>query len=325
MSDPRFREFDTLSDYLPALCADLLERQRRSWPRLREGYESLAAVQTRRVSCRGFEVTLQFNPGRIVSTTADVDAAAITARPCFLCREHLPPEQEGILVDSEFLVLANPAPIFSRHFTVSHRDHRRQSIEEGLEFFLDLARWVSPEFTVFYNGPKCGASAPDHLHVQMCPTGAIPIEQEVGRTARKRMETGGVAVFTLEKIGRSALVLEGTKRQGMQDAVRRLLRSMRGTESGEEPMVNILCSWYETKWKLIVFPRSRHRPAAYSAGGNERVVVSPASVDMGGLIITPVERDFKTLDGPRVESIYEEVSLPEAEVELLLERFRDLG
>ena len=133
MSDTRFREFRTSSDYLPALCADLLERQRSSWPRLKEGYASLASIQTRRVACRGFDVTLQFNPGRIVSTTADVDTAAISGRTCFLCREHLPPEQEGIVVDTEYLVLANPAPIFSKHFTIAHRDHLRWHVGvEGL-------------------------------------------------------------------------------------------------------------------------------------------------------------------------------------------------
>ncbi|HTP12387.1 MAG TPA: DUF4922 domain-containing protein, partial [Bacteroidota bacterium] len=161
---------------LPTRLQRLLDEQRKSWKDLTDGFEALRTVKTRELVCGGFPVTLQFNPGRIKSTGAVLDEASLRARKCFLCVENLPVPQRGVLYSDEFLILCNPAPIFKGHFTVSHVDHREQSIEAFPGVFLDLARDLSPQFTVFYNGPKCGASAPDHLHYQVCPSNVIPIE-----------------------------------------------------------------------------------------------------------------------------------------------------
>jgi ATP adenylyltransferase/5',5'''-P-1,P-4-tetraphosphate phosphorylase II len=164
-----FAEFDRQEETdkrLSRLCEQLLIRQKELWPKLKKSYEAVTQALVRTVDCNSFSVKLQFNPRRIVSSGAKVDPAAIAARPCFLCPANLPESQLGILYHRKFLILCNPFPIFSSHFTISSLDHRPQAVEEDLDVFLHLARGLAPSFAVFYNGPQCGASAPDHLHLQ---------------------------------------------------------------------------------------------------------------------------------------------------------------
>jgi hypothetical protein len=186
---------------------------------------------------------------------------------------------------------------------------------------VDLARKLSPSFTVFYNGPKCGASAPDHMHFQAGPKNAIPIEVEATVAARRRFHRmlPGVNVLTLTGLGRQIVLLEGSDPDTFVDAMFRFLSSMRAVVgTHEEPMVNILCSYSEKQWRAIVFPRSKHRPDIYFKEGDARVVISPASVDIGGLIVTPMERDFNSVDGALVQTIFEEVSIGANETERII-------
>lgn len=299
----------------------LLEDQRRTWPQCGEGYAALDSVTTRDVACNGFDVKLQYNPRRIVSTGASVDPGTIRHRPCFLCVENLPPEQRGILYQDDFLILCNPAPIFREHFTISHLKHRPQILEPHLDIFFQLARELSPLFSIFYNGPRCGASAPDHIHFQACPAGVIPVEQDA-RDARRRQilkKSGSTAVATLKEYGRSVLVYESTDAVDLKVTMRRLQAAVQERLGGtEEPMMNAICAYRDGVWRLIVFLRSRHRPEVYFKEGEERVLISPASVDIGGLIITPVQKDFDTIDAPMVEQIFREVSLPMYQVREIL-------
>lgn len=297
---------------LPERLQQLLADQQRSWRQLSEGYRALRDVGTRELPCDGFTVRLQFNPRRIVSTGARVDEQSIKARPCFLCVENLPDEQRGILYHGTFLILCNPAPIFERHFTVSHTNHTGQAIEPAVETLLDLSRDLGPGYTVFYNGPRCGASAPDHLHFQACPSNVLPIELEAVEPSRRvsvRKE-GTVSAFTLSRCGRSVIVVESRDAKETAHVLRKLLESMR-TRLGivEEPMVNILCTFGYDAWRLIIFPRKKHRPDAYFLEGNDRILISPAAVDLGGLVVTPVEKDFMSVDAKTMEGIYTEVSL----------------
>jgi hypothetical protein len=303
---------------LASLTADLLNEQKSSWPQLAEGYASLASVRTRELRCDGFPAWLQFNPGRIVSTGAKVDAQSISERRCFLCLENLPAPQKGILYNDEFLVLCNPAPIFTGHFTLSHIRHVPQSFEANAGIMIGMARAFRSRFTLFYNGPKCGASAPDHMHFQACPRGTIPVERAAQEDARRqhRKNIRGVDVFTLAHFGRQAIVFESAQSSVLERVLLALvgaLRSIIGTS--EEPMLNILCGFNEGDWRVIVFPRSKHRPDAFFKEGSDRIMISPAAVDIGGLIITPLEKDFNGVDAPLVESIFREVSVPEEMVD----------
>lgn len=297
---------------LSELCLDLLDRQRRSWSDLRDGYAGLDAARTREIAAGGYSVKLQFNPRRIVSATAAVDAESIRRRKCFLCTGNLPEEQRRILYRSAYLILCNPAPIFPRHFTVSNRRHVPQAIENNLSVFLRLAGDFGPGWTVFYNGPRCGASAPDHLHFQAAPAGFMPVEDEIAKEKNRIPvgRTGDAAVLASIGLGRPVLVVEGAERKGVEGALRTVIAVLREFRAApEEPMMNILCSHDGAQWRVLLFPRSRHRPEAYYREGDNRVLISPGAADMGGLIITAVEKDFHAVDAAQVECIFREVSM----------------
>jgi hypothetical protein len=302
------------SPSLPELLFRLLEDQKRVWPMATEGHASLLYAQVREVRCSAFSAWLQFNSKRLVSTGAKVDAKAISGRPCFLCVENLPPEQQGILYENEFLALCNPMPIFSAHFTVSHFQHHPQIIEPYLDVLLRLTRDLSPDFSVFYNGAQCGASAPDHFHFQAAPAGKIPIEHDAVQASRREhiLETDGVAVILLKDLGRSVFAFEGTRAESLVKVLRQQLAKMKAIlNTSDEPKINLLCHYQAPQWRVILFPRRKHRPEVFFKEGEEKITISPASVDMGGLIVTPVEKDFKTVDAGMIESIYQEVSWDE--------------
>jgi hypothetical protein len=323
--DPKiFAVFDLKSpkSSLPELAVRLLDGQKETWPQLTAGYSSLDSIRLREVRCGGYSVWLQFNPGRIVSTGAKVDAQSIRERRCFLCVQNLPAPQNGILYRDEFLILCNPAPIFREHFTISHVDHVPQLFSNSVVRFLELARDLSPRYTVFYNGPRCGASAPDHMHFQASPSGTIPVEEAAREKSRRmrRKHVRGVEILTLADFGRKVIVLESQQIERLGHVLLDLLEALpAATGTKEEPMMNLLCSYGDSAWRVILFPRSKHRPDAYFKEGDERILISPAAVDIGGLIVTPLEKDFNTVDARTVEGIFREVSLPRATVEAAIE------
>jgi len=306
------------SKSLPGLCLELLSEQKKAWLNLREGYESLKDARERDLPCSGFSVRLQHNPGRIKSSLANVGEKNANERRCFLCLDHLPEVQKGILYRSDYLILSNPMPVFSYHFTVSHLDHRRQAIAENINTLLQLMADFGSGWMVLYNGPKCGASAPDHLHFQAGPSGQMPIEKEIRGKKRLTLMTqvDGVLLYRMRDLGREVIILEGDDPMAVEGAFKGLLNGLKKVLLlNEEPMVNIAGFHEQKKWRLVIFPRRKHRPDAFFRKGDARVVVSPGVIDMGGILITPVEKDFVRLDGASVESIYGEVSLEAKTVE----------
>jgi ribosomal protein S18 acetylase RimI-like enzyme len=319
---------------LPKLCLEFLSEQKKTWLDLRKGYESLRDVRERDVPCKGFSVRIQCNPMRIKSSTADVDKKNRKEQRCFLCLDHLPEDQKGILYRSDYLILCNPMPIFTSHFTVSHLDHRRQAIDEHIDTFLKLMADFGSEWTILYNGPRCGASAPDHLHFQVVPSGQLPIENEIwGKkklvqkkwVADSTRRGENVLFYHVKGLGREVIILEGDDPIAVGDAFKSFLNALKKVLfTDEEPMMNIAGIYKERKgeemkWCLLIFPRLKHRPDAFFKDGDARVVISPGVIDMGGLLITPVEKDFNRVDATRVERIYREVSLEEKTVESAIE------
>jgi hypothetical protein len=303
---------------LPGLCLELLSEQKKTWPGLREGYESLKDVRERDVHCAKFSVRLQHNPGRIKNTLAGVTGEKGSDRRCFLCPDNLPEGQKGILYRNEFLILCNPRPVLSSHLTVSHLSHRVQAIAGHIETFLRLAADLGSGWTVLYNGPKCGASAPDHLHFQAVPSGQMPVEKEIRGQRRLTLMTrdGGVLTYRVRDLGREVVLLEGDDPRAVAGAFKGLLNALQKVlVIDEEPMINIAGFSGEGRWRFLIFPRRKHRPAAFFKVGDGRVVVSPGVIDMGGLLVTPVEKDFHRIDATSVEGIYGEVSLEEKVVE----------
>lgn len=306
---------------LSGLCRSLLRQQREVWPMCREGYASLAGVQTRSIGLNRHALHLQFNPGRMVSTGAKVDPASIRQRRCFLCVDHLPQEQQGIGYGKDLLILCNPAPIFAEHFTISHREHREQRLAPHVHTLLRLAADLSPDFSVFYNGPRCGASAPDHFHFQAAPLSAIPVVREAaGPSAVAVCEIGSVRVSTIPGYGRLIATLQGNDADAMAAAVERFLAAwQRADGHAEEPMMNVIAAKLAGAYQVVIFLRRQHRPEAFFKEGDEQVLVSPAAVDIGGLVITPREREFTTLTSDAMASIFDEVSCGPEVLEQIVE------
>jgi diadenosine tetraphosphate (Ap4A) HIT family hydrolase len=307
---------------LPDLCLNLLEDQKKEWLDLREGYKLLKAVKERDLSCKGFSIRLQYNPRRIKSSLANVNKEDSRERRCFLCLDHLPENQKGILYRNDFLILCNPMPVFSSHFIVSHLDHRTQAIEEHFDSFLQLITDFGPKWTILYNGPKCGASAPDHLHFHVVPSGQMPIEKEIRQKKRLSLivQIDGVLFYRVKDIGREVILLVGNDPMVMGGAFKRLMNNLKKVlMTEEEPMINIAGFFNTEKWSLVIFPRKKHRPDAFFREGDRRIVVSPGAIDMGGIVITPVKKDFERLDALIVEDINKEVSIDGETLERVIE------
>jgi hypothetical protein len=281
-----------------------------SWPALNRAYKNLQSARRREIVGNNFSFSVQFNPGRIASAEARIDQASLEKRPCFLCRHHLPQDQMAVLYRRSFVILCNPFPIFEPHFTIAHLDHRPQILEGSVSLFLQLARDFSPDFTVFYNGPRCGASAPDHLHFQGGPAGSIPIEKEALMGQWALIKTiKDVSVFAFRQPERQAILLEGEKRHALASVTSTILDILNRLAGGEEEaMVNIIASFRAGRWRVFIFPRSKHRPDAFFRKGDDRLAITPGAVEMGGLVITIHERDFRSLDHKQLVDIFTEVS-----------------
>jgi hypothetical protein len=313
------------SGHLPGLCLKLLSDQKKTWPVLRKGYASIRRGRERDISCRGFSVFLQHNPGRMKSTLAAVGEQDIGSRPCFLCLHHLPDGQRGILYRSTYLILGNPMPVFPAHFTIAHVNHRPQAISAHINSLLQLMADFGSDWTLLYNGPKCGASAPDHLHFQAVPSGWMPIEKEIEEKRKLTLIIQGhdVALYRAKGVGREAVIIEGGSPTAVGAAFKAFLNALKRVLSAhEEPMINVIGLYGERTWRLIVFPRRKHRPEAFFRTGDSRVAVSPAVVEMGGILVTPFARDFERLDAAAVEAIYREVSLETLCVEKAIDALR---
>ena len=313
---------DRNGNRLGGLCTDLLSEQKETWANCREGYESLGKVRVRDLSCTGFSVRIQHNPGRIKSTTAAVEEKAVSERPCFLCLANLPDGQKGVLYRNGYLILCNPMPVFPPHYTVCRLDHRPQVVEENIDTLLQLAADLGGPWTVLYNGPRCGASAPDHLHFQVISSGRMPVEGEIKRDGRLHTvtESDGVSLSRLENIGREALLIQGNSLEAASQVFRDFTEALKKVlGSTVEPMMSVAGFFRDGQWRLLVFPRAKHRPDAFFREGEARLVVSPAVIEMGGVIVTPRQRDFERLNASDVENIYKEVSLDSQTVTSVLD------
>ena len=265
---------------------------------------------------------VQFNPARIVSSGAKVDAKSIKERKCFLCPANLPAVQKGIPFEGHYNILVNPFPIFPRHLTVPETAHVAQRIAPRFGDMLDLARQLT-DYTIFYNGPKCGASAPDHAHFQAGNKGFMPIEQDWrGQVAGKVADYGQATLWWLNDAPRTTLVIESADRKTAIKLFDTVYHSLDIQPGEDEPMMNVLVMYEDNKWIVFVFPRAKHRPACYTAEGDANLLSSPASVDLGGVFITPVEKDFIKITAEDIAQILSEVCLSPADFQKVRKRIQ---
>jgi len=330
LSQKTFARFDgsERSSNLSGHCLSLLSEQRKSWQELKNTYESLKTVRTKSLSLSGFSVLLYYNPGRILSATAAVRREEVKDRPCFLCRHNLPHEQKWILYRNEYRILCNPRPVLERHFTITHIEHRPQAISENFDTLLNIMADLGHGWITLYNGPRCGASAPDHLHFQTLPTGYMPIEYEIYEKGRLVLVTriDDVSIFMANDLGREILLLKGDNQASLTHAFSTVLATFKRTIcSYDEPMMNIAGFYDAGSWHIALFPRQKHRPDVFYREGDERIIVSPGVVEMAGILVTPMEADFERLNATTVEAIYREVSIDSHTFANIINNVKEVG
>lgn len=287
----------------------LFEDQLISWPLLGANWEKLSGARLKHFDFEGFTIHVQCNPRRIVSSAAKVDKVSIENRACFLCEENRPPEEKNVWFGEEYEILCNPFPIFREHFTIAKAEHTPQVIESEFKAFLELSRAL-PDLAVFYNAPNCGASAPDHMHFQAGNRGFMPIEEELESMKQKYgdllIESGSSRLTAVKDGLRRFYLLESSSRESLEEMGAGAFRFVRELQQGE-PMINML-SYYNKGWQVLLFPRDKHRPWQYFEEGEKNILLSPASVDMGGCLITPLEKDFEKITREDIEDIFSQVS-----------------
>ena len=297
-------------------------RQLEVWTDARHRFRDLKHVETRQFSD---QLKLQWNPARIVSTGAKIDKKTLGERPCFLCDKNRPKEQMSKQIDEKFHLLVNPFPILPVHFTIPARKHQPQLIYKN---YSEMHRFISlhSDLMVFYNGPKCGASAPDHLHFQAGTNGILPLQTNWQRLSRNLTDI--ISLNDEEKISVvrdfivPAFVIISKSAESDEALFRRLYKAMpqRGDET--EPMMNII-SWRKgEEFISVVIPREKHRPEAYFAEGDAQFVVSPGALDMSGLIITPREEDFRKLTEEKALSLLQECGVSEEKMNAIIAKLK---
>ena len=277
----------------------LFEQQVRSWPLLAKGAEGLAKAKTRAVRIDWFDVFVRHIPHRAKSTTAAVDPESILKRPCFLCPENHDPEEKGIELGEDFRIYCNPYPIVGRHLSIIHRQHGRQQIAGEVGNLLDIALELNGLF-VIYNGPECGASAPDHMHFQAGSRELFPIEAD----------TAGRHGPAVPGYARNVFLFRGSDRSRLIDQVNRAIELLASvTRKRPEPMMNV-AAFHDPKhgWTIFLFPRGKHRPQVFYTG---ELTVSPGSIDLCGIFVVPLEKDFERISGRDIQAIFREVTLPD--------------
>lgn len=297
-------------------------RQLEVWTDARHRFRDLKHVETRQFSD---QLKLQWNPARIVSTGAKIDKKTLGERLCFLCDKNRPKEQMSKQIDEKFHLLVNPFPILPVHFTIPARKHQPQLIYKN---YGEMHRFISlhSDLMVFYNGPKCGASAPDHLHFQAGTNGILPLQTNWQRLSRNLTDI--ISLNDEEKISVvrdfivPAFVIISKSAESDEALFRRLYKAMpqRGDET--EPMMNII-SWRKgEEFISVVIPREKHRPEAYFAEGDAQFVVSPGALDMSGLIITPREEDFRKLTEEKALSLLQECGVSEEKMNAIIAKLK---
>ena len=340
------------------------QKELEEWQEAAERYKALEDVQTRELEVKSEKLIVkneseesgvrseessficQWNPARIVSTGAAIDKKSISERPCFLCDNNRPKEQHKLMTEKHYQILVNPYPILPQHFTIPMRRHRPQSIYSSFGTLRRMA-WGMPRHMFFYNGPLCGASCPDHMHLQAGSRGIVPLERDwtmyekglkklyplTGEQMATMEEAGNVGsrpgLYLLEGYACPVFVIRSLPTESDSLLCQRVYKALPIVGDETEPRLNIVC-WRQEGTSsrpdeivTLIFPRSKHRPDCYYAKGTEQLMISPGALDMCGLFITPREQDFKAMTAERATAILQEVTLSEEELKPVIESLTD--
>lgn len=303
-----------------------IENQLAKWQTARTNHEALNQIETRRFELAGNTITVQFNPARAVSTCAKVDKSSIEARKCFLCPENKPNEQDEIIIslDEPFSLRINPYPILPGHLTISSLKHQDQVLADKTIRQLPgkLISWLEEYFAsgyvLFYNGAKCGASAPDHFHFQAVKQSDVPVIQQWERlmetaVREKEIKTENGSTYSSFQITSYICPIQvficNHSADILPEMINHYLQSLPLHEGESEPRYNLF-AWQDKQrgFTMAYFPREEHRPACYTATGGKQLLVSPGALDMTGLLVTPRKEDFDKITESDITQIYKEVA-----------------
>lgn len=313
LTDKELQKFGDISNWSNKAEA-LLKQQKESWQLLKENYEGLNFIKIKTFEFDEFKLKVQFNPARITSTAAKVDNKSISDRKCFLCSENLPRVQKGIKYNNDYIILCNPYPIFAQHLTIPHVKHIPQRIDNSFNELLKLSKDLSSKFFVFYNGPQCGASAPDHLHFQAGLKNSVPIENEfkniVNKFGKNVISKKHISVYVVNNTIRNFILISASLEEEISSMFKNVLDKLKKmNSSNDEPLLNILSFYENNIWNVLIFPRAKHRPDQYFLSNEKQILISPASVDIAGLSILPREEDFNKITRDDLIDIYSQVTL----------------
>ena len=297
------------------------------WPLAAANYRSLKSVRTRELTVGGLPCRVQFNPERAFSTNADTSPEAIAARPCFLCADNRPPEQFHIKFEGRkgrmYNVQVNPYPIFRDHLVIVRDRHLPQAIWHHLPDMLDFAVKY-PDWTVFYNGPESGASAPDHLHFQAVPRHQLPLEAAVDAfldaPGTPLASVKDATLYRYDGYARGVFALKATTSKSLTKLFYRLLECTARPAGETEPRFNLFAYAKGAEWRAFVVMRSAKRSHHYDADGEEHLTISPGAADVAGVFVTPVREDFEKVTAARLEEILDEVTISGHEQEMIVWR-----
>ena len=298
-------------------------RQLEKWEAARQRYHDLRSAKTRELAVGAYSIQVQWNPARMVSTGAKMDQKTIAERPCFLCEKNRPKEQIKKEVDGQYELLVNPFPILQQHFTIPSLKHQPQRI---LDSYGEIHKLLEeyPEMMVFYNGPLCGASAPDHAHFQAGTSGLLPLQKSWQRLSRNLTPLISLNddedISLIDEYPCTALLIRSRSQYGDEQLFRRLYEALPATEP--EPMMNIVSWRSNDDFLSVVFPRTKHRPDCYYKEGNEQFIISPGALDMAGLIITPRQEDYERLTPEKALGILDEITLKGEPLQQLIDSLK---
>lgn len=317
ISERELSEYGEINN-LSQKAAALLLQQKKKWGLVNDNFNALENVKTAKYNFDYIYITTQFNPSRIVSSSAKVDKKSIENRKCFLCKENLPEVQKGILYKDKYVLLINPYTIFKQHLTIPNLSHTPQKIENCFADLLHISKDLEEKFFVFYNGPKCGASAPDHLHFQAGLKNSTPLESYFTDLLDQGIKIEGTNEVSRTVVSERLfkfICLQSNEFKKLENEFFKIINQIKVlNNSAEEPLLNLICFYERNKWNLILIPRKKHRPDQFFSEDNSKLLISPASVDMMGLLITPREEDFNSITKPQIEDIYNQVLLSKDEL-----------
>ena len=301
------------------------------WPLACDNFRALKNVLVREVEVGGLTVRLQFNPARMISSAAKLSKEEIAARRCFLCRENRPAEQIMLKFDGRkgkrYHILVNPYPIFPDHLVIAMNRHTDQSIWKRYVDMLDLARKYDG-FTFFYNGPKSGASAPDHHHFQAAPKGLIPLQEDVERffacaqndILQYLTSEQDASLYHYNRFTTGVFVITAETAKSAAKLFYRLLDCADIPEGEKEPLFNLFTYWQDGEFRSIVIFRSRHRSHHYFSEGQDHLTMSPGCADMGGVFIVPVREEYEKITPELLSEMVHEVSIGKDDEALIINR-----